>query len=278
MKLIDALRRGVGRLSEAGIEGANRDADRLLAHVLGVEAPMVRLGALHALTEEEARAFDAAVDRRVKREPVSRIVGRRLFWGRWFEVTPDVLDPRPETEGIIALVAEGPAPSRLLDLGTGSGILAVTLLAEYEAAQGVATDISPGALEAAARNAAMHGVAGRLELRRSDWFAGVEGTFDLIVSNPPYIAADELPDLAPEVLNHDPDLALTPGGDGLSPYRVIAGDARDHLEPGGRLLVEIGHRQGASVCDIFRQAGLDAVTVHPDMEGKDRIVSALAPR
>ena len=277
MTLIEALRAGSARLATAGIEGAQRDADRLLSHVLGVEAPMVRLGAQHEMSGDEARAYEAALDRRVAREPVSRIMGRRMFWGRWFEVTPDVLDPRPETELIVALAGEGPVPARLLDLGTGSGILALTLVAEHAGAQAVATDLSEGALVTAARNALGLGVADRVAFLRSDWFSDVEGRFDLIVSNPPYISETEMSGLAPEVLGFDPHGALTPGGDGLGPYRAIAAGLAAHLTPGGRVLVEIGHLQGPAVCDIFAQAGLSEVRLHADMAGKDRVVSAQAP-
>ncbi|WP_298499797.1 peptide chain release factor N(5)-glutamine methyltransferase [uncultured Maritimibacter sp.] len=274
MTLIEALRAGAARLAAAGIEGAQRDADRLLSHVLEVEAPMVRLGAQHRMSVDEARAYDAALERRAACEPVSRIIGRRLFWGRWFEVTPDVLDPRPETELIVALAGEGPPPVRILDLGTGSGILAVTLLAEHARATGVATDISEGALATAARNAASNGVGSRLRFHPSDWFAGVEGRFDLIVSNPPYISEEEMTGLAPEVLGFDPRQALTPGGDGLGSYREIAAGLSAHLTPGGRVLVEIGPLQGPAVRDIFAQAGLEGLRIHADMDGRDRVVSA----
>lgn len=273
----DALALGVSRLRAGGIEGAARDAQLLLAHVLGVEVMRLSLERGEAVGASDMAAFEAALERRVAREPVSKIIGQRGFWGRDFIVTADVLDPRPETETLIAEALAGPAPARLLDLGTGTGILAVTLLAEWPEARGVATDLSQAALDVAARNAARHGVADRLTLVRSDWFAEVHGTFDLIVSNPPYISEAEMSGLAPEVRGHDPHMALTPGGDGLDPYRVIAAGAGDHLAPGGRLLVEIGSGQGADVQAIFAAAGLEDVRCHPDMDGRDRVVGAVAP-
>ena len=274
MTIAEALAMGVARLRAGGIEGAPRDAQLLLADVLAVQVMRLSLERDQLLSPAQVTAFEDVLDRRLAREPVSKIVGRRAFWGRAFIVTRDVLDPRPETETLIAEALSGPAPSRMLDLGTGSGILAVTLLAEWREAFAVATDLSHPALTIAARNATLNGVEDRLTLQRSDWFAQVQGSFDLIVSNPPYIAAAEMPSLAPEVLGYDPQMALTPGGDGLAPYRAIAAGAVRHLDPGGRLLVEIGHRQGPDVAAIFTQAGLDAVRIHPDMDGRDRVVSA----
>ena len=163
--------------------------------------------------------------------------------------------------------------ARVLDLGTGTGCLAVTLLAERPEASGVATDLSEAALAVARRNAEAHGVAERLELRHGDWWAPVEGRFDLIVSNPPYVAAAEMAGLAPEV-RAEPRLALTPGGDGLGAYRAIADGLLRHLVPGGRALLEIGATQGPAVAAILRAAGLDAVRLRPDMDGRDRVAEA----
>ncbi len=276
MTVAEALARGAARLRAAGIEGAARDARRLLADAMGVAAG--RLGAMgpETVPAAAARRFDQMLEARAARRPVARILGRRAFWGRDFAVTDAVLDPRPETESLLAAALEEPA-RRLLDLGTGSGILAVSLLAEWPAARAVATDISAAALEVARRNAAAHGVADRLELLESDWFARVAGRFDLIVSNPPYIAAAELPALAPEVRLHDPPGALSPGGDGLGAYRAIAAGARGHLRPGGRLLVEIGPAQAAAVAALFSAAGLEDPGLRTDLDGRDRVVAARAP-
>lgn len=271
-----ALWAATARLTEGGVEGAARDATLLLAHGLGIEPMHVPLEAGRVLTRAEEATIEALIARRAGREPVSKIIGTREFWGRSFRVTADVLDPRPDTETLIELALAGPQPERLLDLGTGTGIIPITLLSEWPEARGVACDISEAALAVARENAASHGVE-RLELILSDWFDGVEGRFDLITSNPPYISAEEMETLAPEVHDHDPHLALTPGGDGLEPYRVIARQAVRFLTPNGRLLLEIGHLQGPDVAQILRNHGFRAVDIHPDLAGKDRIVSALAP-
>jgi len=263
-------------LQAAGIEGAVGDARALLAAAMDVPRDRLTLYLGDDLDAAAAR-FDAMIARRMAREPVAKIIGRREFWGRSFEVTADVLDPRPETECLIAEALRGPVPARLLDLGTGSGIIAVTLLAEWPGAQGVATDIGAAALEVAGRNAVRHGVGARLGFCRSDWFSQVTGMFDLIVSNPPYIAADEMPDLSVEVRDHDPEGALTDGGDGLSAYRAIASGAGAHLRPGGRIALEIGWQQGAQVREILGAAGFAEVKVLPDLDGRDRVVIGTWP-
>jgi release factor glutamine methyltransferase len=272
----EALRAAKARLEAAGVEGAARDARRLLAHALGV-APDVLAGRMtDPVPEAAVAAFDALVGRRAAREPVSHLTGQRAFWGRDFRVTRDVLDPRPETETLVARALAGPF-ARVLDLGTGSGCILVTLLAERLGAQGVGTDISPDALLIAGENAARHGVADRLVLTPSDWFGDIGGRYDLIVSNPPYIAADEMAGLSPEVRDHEPRGALTDEADGLTAYRAIAEGAGRFLVPGGRLLVEIGPAQGMAVSSLFAQAGLERVVVHPDLDGRDRVVAARRP-
>jgi release factor glutamine methyltransferase len=272
----EALRAAKARLEAAGVEGAARDARRLLAHALGV-APDVLAGRMtDPVPEAAVAAFNALVGRRVAREPVSHLTGQRAFWGRDFHVTRDVLDPRPETETLVARALAGPF-ARVLDLGTGSGCILVTLLAERPGAQGVGTDISPDALLIAGENAARHGVADRLVLTPSDWFGDIGGRYDLIVSNPPYIAADEMAGLAPEVRDHEPRGALTDEAEGLTAYRAIAEGAGRFLVPGGRLLVEIGPAQGMAVSSLFAQAGLERVVVHPDLDRRDRVVAARRP-
>ncbi|MBR9766034.1 MAG: peptide chain release factor N(5)-glutamine methyltransferase [Rhodobacteraceae bacterium] len=270
-----ALAEAGRRLAEAGVPDPGRDARRLLAHVLGIATKRLSVE-MPADLGAAAIAFEAAIVRRAAREPLSHITGSRLFWGRRFIVTPDVLDPRPETEALVAHALEAPF-DRLLDLGTGSGCLLLSLLAERPMARGLGVDLSPAALEVAGRNRAALGLGERADLTVSDWFGKVTGRFDLIVSNPPYITAAEMAELSPEVLR-EPALALSPGGDGLDSYRVIAAGAGAHLLPGGRLAVEIGWRQGPAVAEIFRAAGLEQVAIHPDMDGRDRVVAARAPQ
>ena len=275
MILREALAQAIQRLDAAGIADAPRDARLLLAHALGIAPDRLTLVLRDPAGAEQA-AFGEAIARRAAREPVSHITGRRLFWGRAFHVTADVLDPRPETETLIAEALGAPF-TRLLDLGTGSGAILLTLLAERPAARGLGCDLSPAALAVAEGNAATLGLSGRAEFRQGDWFGPVEGRFDLIVSNPPYIAEAEMAGLAPEVLR-EPRMALTPGGDGLDAYRAIARGAGAHLTPGGRLMVEIGPTQGAAVAGLMAAAGLQGIALHPDFDGRDRVVSAHWPR
>lgn len=270
------LAAGVARLAAAGIADAPRDARRLMAHALGLTPDRLALHLRDSVDPAARARFDAAIAARARRQPVSQITGRRRFWGRDFTVTSDVLDPRPETETLIAAALQRPA-TRLLDLGTGSGCILLTLLAEWPGATGTGTDISDAALAVAADNARALGVADRASLIRADWTRGLTGPFDLIVSNPPYIAAGDLPGLAPEVRDWEPHGALSPGADGLAAYSAILPALPALLAPGGRVLLEIGPSQGAAVAALSRAAGLARTTVLPDMDGRDRVVSAHAP-
>ena len=269
------LAQGVAALRAAGVEDAATDARRLLAHVLGVAPGRLVMVLPDPVTEAQAAACAKAIAQRAAGRPVARITGTRAFWGRDFAVTEAVLDPRPDTESLVAAALAEPF-SRVLDLGTGSGCILVTLLAERPGATGLGVDLSPAALSVAAANAARHGVAERAALAVSDWYAAVGGPFDLIVSNPPYIAAAEMAGLAPEVRDHDPQMALTDGADGLTAIRAVAAGARAHLVPGGRLLIEIGWRQGPAAAAILRQAGLADIRILPDIDGRDRIAAARA--
>ena len=264
----------VHRLKSAGIEGAARDARILLAHTLGVEATRLTLVLHDKITAAQQSIFENLIARRSGREPISQIIGIRAFYGRMFQVTSDVLDPRPDTETLIDLALQAPF-SRILDLGTGSGCILLTLLAENEKATGLGVDFSLSALGVAKRNAANLSVDQRAAFAQSDWFLQVVGRFDLIVANPPYIDESEWQDLQPEVRDWEPKMALTPGPDGLSPYRLIAENAAEYLTPQGRLLVEIGWQQGAAVAEILTSAGWRDVCVHQDLNQKDRTVSAL---
>ncbi len=276
MRVADALRTGADRLAAACIDDPARDARWLLAHVLGVEPGRMAFHRDDALTPAQSAQYDAALTARAGHQPVAQIIGTRLFWGRAFRVTPDVLDPRPETETLVELALEKPFAT-VLDLGTGTGAIFVTLLAERPIATGLATDLSTAALAVAQANAETHGATPRASFVQADWFSGITDRFDLITSNPPYITAAEMANLAPDVRDWEPHLALTPGGDGLAAYRAIAAGARTHLAPGGRLLVEIGHQQGPAVAALFQTAGLTDIRVHPDLGGRDRVVSARAP-
>ncbi len=269
-----AIHEAAAKLKRAGIEGAARDARRLVAAALCVEP-----GQLSPLSSEEMRETALArlsdmVARRAKRTPVSHILGYRDFWKSRFRVTPDVLDPRPETELLVEIALQKPF-DRVLDLGTGSGASLISLLLERANATGVGTDISERALLVAGENAKELGVAGRITLPLSDWFDDVGSRYDLIVSNPPYIAAHEMAGLDEDVRLFEPSGALTDGKDGLSAYRAIAGRARDYLTSGGRVLVEIGPTQADAVVLLFRDAGFDEVTVFRDLDGRNRVVQAV---
>lgn len=276
MTIQQALALATARLRDAGIEGAALDARLLMAAATGIDRARLTLHLRDEMEEQAEFFFFNMVLTRETRVPLSHILKGRAFYGRWFSVSPQVLDPRPETEILVSAALEQPF-SQVLDLGTGSGAIVLTLLAERPAATGIGTDLSGPALAVAQQNSRALGVADRLHLEQSNWFAAVGGRYDLIVSNPPYIAADEMPGLAPEVRDHEPHMALTDGGDGLAAYRAIAAGAPDHLVPGGWLMVEIGPTQAAAVTDLFGRAGLQAISVRPDFDGRDRVVLAQAP-
>jgi len=266
------LGQGVGRLNQAGVAGAVRDARLILADILGLEVARLSLDPDHPVDAIQQGRFNAALEARLAGKPVSRILARRAFWGRDFRVTPDVLDPRPETETLIQAALEIGAPKRFMDMGTGSGIVAVTLLAEWPDSTAVATDIDPACLDVTRANATRHAVAPRLTMLQSDWFGEITQAFDMILSNPPYIAADEMDALALEVRAHDPHLALSPGGDGLDSYRAICVGLDAQLTPGGHVLVEIGPTQGPSVGAMMHDSGLGNIRILPDLDGRDRVV------
>ena len=271
-----AMVAATARLRAAGVDDPARDARVLLAHAARIEASRVTLIAPEELSPEIAERYDQLIALRAIRVPVSHLLGEREFYGRRFRVSRDVLDPRPETETLIEAALSEPF-DHVLDLGLGSGCILITLLAERASASGVGADLSEAACLQASANAVQHQVQGRAQIVQSDWFQQVEGQFDLIVSNPPYISLSEMGDLSPEVLEHEPRMALTDEGDGLGAYRRIAAGAPDYLMPGGRLLVEIGPTQGASVAALFQAAGFAQPRVIPDLDGRDRVVFARMP-
>jgi len=276
MRASDALRLAIPKLEEAGVENAARDARVLLAYALNIRHDRLTLHLPDDMTPSQEQVYGAAVQARTLRQPVAQIIGRRLFWGLSFRVTRDTLDPRPDTEALVAEALTRPF-LKLLDLGTGTGCILLACLKNMPMARGVGVDISDAALAVAVGNASDLGLKARARFLVSDWFSEVSGTFDLIVSNPPYIAADELSGLAPEVRDWEPLQALTPGGDGLEAYRVIARGAGARLMPGGRLLVEIGPTQGQAVAGLMAAEGLEDIRILPDMDGRDRVVAAVKP-
>lgn len=273
-QLASLLAAASARLKAAGCDTPVLDARLLLQAAAGITREELIMGPDRALTAAQSATFESFITRRTRSEPVSRILGEREFYGRVFRVTPDTLDPRPDTETIIeAALGLMPRAARLLDLGTGTGAIAITLLAERPQATGVATDVSPAALAVARDNAARLGVADRLTLLEGSWFTPVSGTFDIILSNPPYIPEGEIAGLSPDVRNFDPGLALSGGTDGLDPYRIIAGSAAAHLVAGGHVLVEIGAGQADDVEAIFGAAGFRPAGRHRDLGQHERCLA-----
>lgn len=278
----DCLSDAERTLHAAGVAEARLDAQLLLAEILGLDRAGLYARGDRVVTPSELAAFDALVARRRNRVPVSRLLGRREFWSLEFAVTDDVLDPRPDSETLIEAALAGlpdrEAALRLLDLGTGSGCLLLALLSELPAAFGVGIDLSPAAARVAAGNAVNLGFAGRAAFAVGDWLSMLRGRFDLIVANPPYIAAAEIDALAPEVAICDPPLALAGGDDGLAAYRAIAPQALAALDPGGRLVLECGAGQADAVSGILRAVGFGTLKRHRDLGGIERCITAINRR
>ncbi len=256
-----------------GIDAPRLDAELLLAETLGLNRVGLYLNFERPLQAEELAAYREQVRRRAAREPLAYILGRSEFWSRPLKVTPAVLIPRPDTELLVELALQRlPEGSRVLDVGTGSGALAIALTAERPDLRVSAIDISPEALAIAAENAAANGVGERVECLAGDLNRLPAGPWELMVSNPPYIPAGELATLMPEVRDYEPHLALDGGADGLDAYRSLAGQAGALLAPGGWLLVEVGAGQAPAVRELFAAAGLQELLVACDLAGIERVV------
>jgi release factor glutamine methyltransferase len=268
-------------LSRAGSAEPRRAARRLVASTLDL-TPSELLGRSdRVLDEQQTGRVRLALDRMAKREPLSRILGRREFWGLEFALSADTLDPRPDTETVVAAVLrrvfDRDAPLRFLDLGTGTGCILLALLSEFPAAIGFGVDIAPGAAMTALRNAAALGLGERAHFLVGDWGTAISGRFDVIVSNPPYIASAALADLPPEVALYDPCLALDGGADGLGAYQSLVADVARLLEPGGVVAIEIGFNQAPAVAAMLRAGGLAISGCERDLAGIARCVVAHAP-
>jgi release factor glutamine methyltransferase len=265
-----------GRLRDAGIDTARLDARLLASFVLGWDPARVLAHPEHALDGGEGERLQSVLVRRQQRQPLAVIVGRREFWGLDFAVTSDTLVPRPESETLIeaALAADANREGTLnvLDLGTGSGCLLLALLSERPKARGLGVDVSAAALKVAETNAANLGLKARAEFRQSDWGEGVEGRFDLVLANPPYVADGEFAALEPEVTRFEPRLALSGGPDGLTGYRALAPQIGPKLKPGGRAFIEIGAAQAGAVSALFEDHGLAVVSIHTDLSGRPRVI------
>ena len=269
------------RFTDAGIGAARLEAQVLLAHALGCTRMQLYTGFDKPLGDTELASYRELIKRRLAGEPVAYLVSEHEFWGFPLWVDPSVLVPRPDTETVVEVAratrADRAAPCRVLDLCTGSGAIAIALAKELPAAHVIATEVSAPAAALARRNAERNGVADRVEVREGDLWAPVAGErFDLVVSNPPYIATSVIATLSPEV-RREPVLALDGGPDGLAFYDRICAGARDHLEPGGALVVEHGFDQADAVRARFVAAGFEHVTLVNDLGKNPRVTWAIAP-
>ena len=281
----DARRQLALEFRRAGLDTPELDARLLLAHALGLDHAGLAAQGEKRLADDEARAIAALASRRLRHEPVARILGRKEFWGLPLRLNGETLVPRPETETLVeaALAAlEGGGarsrPLRVADLGTGSGALLLALVCELPAAFGVGTDVSVPALDCARANATALGLAGRTAFLACDYGTALAGPFDLVVANPPYVPRDEIAALAPEVRDFDPRRALDGGRDGLDGYRAIAADARRLLAAGGTLVLEIGAGQSDAASRIVAAGGLRLFgPLRRDLAGVARALVAQAP-
>lgn len=271
MKAADALREAAARLGAVS-DTARLDAELLMAHAAGMTREALILGLRDMETPE---SFAALVERRLAYEPISHIIGARDFWTLTLKVTPDVLTPRPDSETLIEAAIDyfrdRSPPRRVLDLGTGSGALLLAALDKWREASGVGIDISEKALEVARENAARFGMTSRATFRLGDWLDSIDGQFDLILANPPYIKSSAI--LPRDVEEHEPHLALFAGHDGLDAYRAIAPALEGALAAGGVALFEIGYDQGESGAALFKEAGLN-IALRADLAGHSRCLIA----
>ena len=267
-------------LSQSGVPEARREAGSLLSHVLNRDRTYLISYSDEAIAYHNIQKFDEYVQRRATGEPLQYITGVQDFFGLRFKVTPDVLIPRPETELLVEralnLLNDHPQQSKLIcDVGTGSGCISVSLLNARRETKAVALDISSPAVQIAKVNAARHGVSERCRFFVSDCFSALDEThplFDMIVSNPPYVSAAAFSGLQREVKDHEPRLALTPGGDGLRVIRTLLAQSPTYLKPEGHLLFEMGFDQGDAVGEMIQTDVWRLLDMYPDLQGIPRIV------
>ncbi len=267
------------KFQAAGLEDAAMEARILIGGLLSLSSTEVFTGGDRVLSTDEQAVIDAAVARRLKREPVHRILGKREFHGMELSLSAETLEPRPDTEVLVdamiphlTAIAAKKGSADVLDMGTGTGAILLALLNAEKQARGTASDISADALQTATRNAEALGLIDRFRAVQSHWFDTISGCFDIIVSNPPYIRSEVIPSLEPEVRNFDPMQALDGGPDGLDAYRAIAQGATGFLAQGGYIGVEIGYDQKDTVTSVFQHAGFMLVQSAQDYGGNDRVL------
>ncbi len=281
LSLGQAVREAARELAAADLPSPDLDARVLAAHAAGLDAA----GLIVASRDPAGTVADVLrgyVARRIAGEPAARILGRREFWGMDFAVSPETLVPRPDSETVVeaalAMIDAGPgrgAALRVADLGTGTGCLLIALLSELPAATGIGVDISPGAVATARANAAANGLESRATFTAGSWTGPLDGGFDAILSNPPYISTGDIAGLAADVRDHDPLAALDGGGDGLDAYRALLPGAVAALRPAGFAVLEVGVGMANDVADIAVRAGLTVLSARCDLEGRDRAVIAV---
>lgn len=278
--LTEWVAQAVERLTAAGVDNPQLDARLLICHALKIERVQLLTMNTRILSGEERDVCDALITRREKREPVGRILGQREFWGLPFALNEATLEPRPDSECLVETVLgrlpDG-VPARLLDLGTGTGCLLLALLYERAAAAGIGVDLAPRAVEQATANAAALGLSERARFVTGSWLEPAQGTFDVTLSNPPYIPAGDIPGLMPEVRDHDPLRALDGGADGLDPYRFLIPLLPRHLTNDGLAAFEVGAGQAQDVAALFAAHDYRSIETHKDLGGVVRVVTARAP-
>lgn len=278
MTITDAKRGLIKQFREAGLETPDLDARAILVAATGFTPTEIITRGGEDLSGDTICLLEDYTARRLSGEPVDHIQGFREFYGRRFKVNNDVLSPRPETEMLVDKALEilkFKDAAHILDLGTGSGAIILSILAETNAITGEAVDLSAAALKIAKENADAHDISGRVTFHQGSWFTPVSGCFDIILSNPPYITATAMENLEKEVKGFDPDLALRGGTDGLDAYRAIISKAANYLVPHGTLLFEIGYDQGETVSHLLEEAGFSDIFVHQDLSAHDRMIKAV---
>jgi len=272
VSIATVLKESSHKLEEVSGNNSKREAEILLEFSIKSQGKLFQLD--HEISEDSYVFFKTLLEKRLKFQPISQIIGQRYFWKSKFLVTSDVLDPRPDTETLIEHALSLGKFNRILDLGTGSGCILLSLLNEYKEANGIGIDISKKALNIAKKNADLLNLKHRALFKLGNWCENIAGKFDLIVSNPPYISEYEMTNLSKDVLNWEPRIALTPEGDGLEAYKYILNGAKKLLKPNGKLILEIGYNKRDDVSNLLKSNNYKNITFIKDINNKDRIISA----